>query len=223
MRKFLFITLLFISNTLALAQTELKGVMGIYFLSVPSMQDYINQSGLASSNNQLVSFVSSVEFAVEGGFFLSKSFEITLEVAYQIYSFNDVKPQGKDELSFNNLMPSLMGYYVLSGDGYNFKFGGGAGVRFVSVDETRNTSVAKTNYSSVGFGTILRIEGNTLLGGNVYANIGADIRYDVNGEPENALGKKLAYRSQNENENVNFNTLSIGVRLGITYIIGGND
>ncbi|MCH7771688.1 MAG: hypothetical protein IIA49_11850 [Bacteroidetes bacterium] len=93
----------------------------------------------------------------------------------------------------------------------------------MSVDETRNTSVAKTNYSSVGFGTILRIEGNTLLGGNVYANIGADIRYDVNGEPENALGKKLVYRSQNENEIVNFNTLSIGVRLGITYIIGRND
>jgi len=221
MRKFLFVTLFFISNTLALAQTELKGVMGIYFLSVPSMQDYINQSGLASSNNQLESFVSSVVFAGEGGLFLSKSFEITLEAAYQIYSFTDVKPQGKDELSFNNLMPSLMGYYVLSGDGYNFKFGGGVGVRFVSVDETRNTSVAKTNYSSFGFGTILRIEGNTLLGGSVYANIGADIRYDINGEPENAQGKKLVNIIRKEN--VNFNTLSIGVRLGITYIIGGND
>jgi len=220
MRKFLFVTLLFISNTLALAQTELKGVMGIYFLSVPSMQDYINQSGFASSNNQLESLVSSVVFAGEGGFFLSKSFEITLEAAYQVYSFTDVKPVGKDELSFNNLMPSLMGYYVLSGDGYNFKFGGGVGIRFVSVDETRNISVAKTNYSSVGFGTILRIEGNTLLGGNVYANIGADIRYDINGEPENN-GEHLFNIIQNEN--VNFNTLSIGVKLGITYIIGGID
>ena len=221
MKIFIFVTLFFVSNILALAQIELKGVMGIYFLSVPSMQDYINQSGLTSSNNQLESFVSSAEFAVEGGFFLSKSFEITLEVAYQIYSFTDVKPQGKDELSFINLMPSLMGYYVLSGEGYNFKFGGGVGIRFVSVDETRNTSVAKTNYSLVGFGTILRIEGNTLLGGNVYANMGADIRYDVNGEPENAQGKNLINIIQNEN--VNFNTLSIGVRLGITYIIGGND
>lgn len=220
MRKFLLVTLLFISNTLTLAQTELKGVMGIYFLSVPSMQDYINQSGFASSNNQLESFVSSVVFAGEAGFFLSKSFEITLEAAYQVYSFTDVKPEGKDELNFNNLMPSLMGYYVLSGDGYYFKFGGGVGVRFVSVDETRNISVAKTNYSSVGFGTILRIEGNTLLGGNVYANIGADIRYDINGEPENN-GEHLFNIIQNEN--VNFNTLSIGVKLGITYIIGGND
>ena len=220
MKKHLFITIILLSNTLAFAQVELKGTMGIYFASIPSMQDYINQSGLASSNNQLESFVSSVVFAGEGGLFLSKSFEITLEVAYQLYSFSDVKPQGKDELSFNNLMPSLMGYYVLSGDGYNFKFGGGAGVRFVSVDETRNISVAKTNYSSVGFGIVGRIEGNTLLGSSIYANIGADVRYDVNGEPEN---NAAPLRNNLLNENVNFNAFSVGVRLGITYIIGGND
>jgi len=221
MRKFSLVTILLL-NTFAFGQVELKGTMGIYFFSAPSMQNYINQSGLASSNNQLESFVSSVVFAGEGGLFVSKSFEITLEAAYQIYSFTEVKSVGKDELSFNNLMPSLLGYYVLSGDGYNFKFGGGVGVRFVSVDATRNISVEKTNYSSVGFGTILRIEGNTLLGGNVYANIGADIRYDANGEPENAKGEKLINTSQN-NEPVNFNAFSVGVRLGITYIIGGND
>ncbi len=220
MKKHLFITIILLSNTLAFAQYELKGTMGIYFASIPSMQDYVNQSGLASSNNQLESFVSSVVFAGEGGLFLSKSFEMALEVAYQLYSFTDVKPEGKDELSFNNLMPSLLGYYVLNGDGYNFKFGGGAGVRFVSVDETRNISVAKINYSSLGFGIILRIEGNTLLGSSIYANIGADIRYDVNGEPENN-GTPLHNNLQNEN--VNFNAFSVGVRLGITYIIGGSN
>lgn len=223
MKKHLFVTIILLSNTLTFAQVELKGTMGIYFTSIPSMQDYVNQSGLASSNNQLESFVSSVVFAGEGGLFLSKSFEMALEVAYQLYSFTDVKPEGKDELSFNNLMPSLMGYYVLSGDGYNFKFGGGVGVRFVSVDETRNISTAKTNYTSTGYGFVVRVEGNTLLGSSIYANIGADIRYDENGEPENAKGEKLVNRSQNENENVNFNAFSVGVRLGITYIIGGNN
>ncbi|MCH6574791.1 MAG: hypothetical protein IH795_06245 [Bacteroidetes bacterium] len=143
-----------------------------------------------------------------------------LEVAYQLYSFSDVKPQGKDELSFGNLMPSLMGYYVLRGDGYNFKFGGGVGVRFVSVDETRNINTAKINYTSTGYGFVARVEGNTLLGSSIYANIGADIRYDVNGEPENN-GTPLHNNLQNEN--VNFNAFSIGVRLGITYIIGGNN
>ena len=69
----------------AFPQTELKGVMGINFHSIPSMQDYINQSGLASPDNQLGSFVSAVIFAGEGGLFLSHSFELTLEAAYEIY------------------------------------------------------------------------------------------------------------------------------------------
>ncbi len=90
MKKHLFITIILLSNTLAFAQYELKGTMGIYFASIPSMQDYVNQSGLASSNNQLESFVSSVVFAGEGGLFLSKSFEMALEVAYQLYSFTDI-------------------------------------------------------------------------------------------------------------------------------------
>jgi len=44
------------------------------------------------------------------------------------------------------------------------------------------------------------------LSDNVYANIGGDIRYDLNGKPNLIT-----------NENVNLNTLSLGVRLGVTY------
>lgn len=220
MRKIFIAVFLLLLSHQVMAQIELKGVMGINFLSIPSMQDYVNQTRLASSENQIGSFVSAVIFAGEGGLFLSQSLELTLEVAYQIYSFSEVKPEGKDELSFNNTMPTLLGYYVLNGDGYNFKFGGGAGIRFVSVDETRNISVEKINYSSIGYGAILRIEGNTLLGGSVYANVGAEIRYDVNGEPEN---NGTALYNNIVKENVNFNTFSVGVRLGITYIIGGDN
>lgn len=220
MKKIFLLTFFLLFANSVFSQTELKGVMGINFHSIPSMQDYINQSGLASPDNQLGSFVSVVIFAGEGGLFLSRSFEMTLEAAYEIYSFTDVKLEGKDELAFNNFMPSVLAYYVIMGEGYNFKFGGGAGVRFLSVNETRNISVAATNYSSVGFGTILRAEGNTLLGGSVYANIGFEIRYDINGEPDNN-GKHLYNHILNEN--VNFNAFSAGVRLGITYIIGENN
>jgi hypothetical protein len=219
MKKLLFITIILISNTFAFAQIELKGVMGIYFSSIPSMQDYINQSGLAS-NNQLSSFVSSVMFAGEAGVFISPDFETTLEVAYQLYSYSNGSTDGQYELTFSNLMPTVFAYYVIAGTGYNFKFGGGLGARIVNVDESiPATGITKT-YNSVGYGIVGRIEGNTLLGGSVYANIGADIRYDVNGEPENN-GTPL--RNNLQKENVNFNAFSLGVRLGITYIIGGNN
>jgi len=219
MKKHLFITIILLSNTLTFAQIDLKGTMGIYFASIPSMQDYINQN-YAPSDDQLSSFVSSVMFAGEAGVFISPSFETTLELAYLLYSYTNGTSGGQYELTFSNLMPTVFAYYVIAGTGYNFKFGWGLGPRFVNVDESPPARFS-TTYNSVGYGIVGRIEGNTLLGSSVYANIGADIRYDVNGEPENASGEKLVYTSQNEN--VNFNAFSVGVRLGITYIIGGNN
>jgi hypothetical protein len=219
MKKKLFITFILLSNTFAFAQYELKGVMGIYFTSIPSMQDYINQSGLAS-NNQISSFVSSVMFAGEAGIFISPNFQTTLEAAYQLYSYTNGSSEGQYELTYSNLMPTVFAYYVLAGTGYNFKFGGGLGVRFLNVGESLPATGFTTNYNSVGYGIVGRVEGNTLLGGSIYANIGADVRYDVNGEPENN-GTPLYNNLQKEN--VNFNAFSVGVRLGITYIIGGDN
>ena len=200
MKKYLFITIVLLSNTFAFAQFELKGTMGIYFASIPSMQDYINQSGLAS-DNQLSSFVSSVMFAGEAGIFVSQNFETSLELAYLLYSYTNGSSAGQYDLTFSNLMPTVFAYYVIAGEGYNFKFGGGLGPRFVTVDESLPATGITTTYNSVGYGIVGRIEGNTLLGSSVYANIGADIRYDVNGEPEGD-GKPLHNNLQNENVNL---------------------
>lgn len=215
---YVLIFILLFGNSL-FSQVELKGVMGINFLSIPSMQDYINQH-FAPSDAQLGSFVSAVTFAGEGGLFLSPKFLMSIETAYQIYSYTNNGLSGKYDLTYNNFMPSLLGYYVIRGEGYNFKFGGGAGVRLVSVDQSLPATGYTTTYNSTGFGLIGRIEANTLLGGSVYANIGAEIRYDINGEPDNN-GKHL-YNNVDQ-QNVNFNTFLTGVRLGITYIIGENN
>lgn len=203
----------------ASAQGELKAVMGINFMSIPSMQDYLNQN-FAPPNDKLGSFVSSVIFAGEGGLFFNENFEMTVEVAYQIYSYTTSGLGGQYDLSYNNIMPSILAYYVIAGNGYNLKFGSGLGLRFPDVDESLPATGSTITYTSTGYGVIARAEGNTLLGGDVFANIGAEIRYDVNGEPENN-GNTLTNNVQGEN--VNFNTFSLGVRLGISYRIGGSN
>ena len=218
MKKLSVLIFLLLFGNSAFAQVELKAVMGINFLSAPSMQDYLNEH-FAPSDAQLGSFVSAVIFAGEGGLYLSHNFLMSIEAAYQIYSYTSNDINGKYDLSYNNFMPSLLAFYVISGQGYNFKFGGGAGIRLVSVDETISISGTES-YNSIGYGLIGRIEANTLLGGSVYANIGAEIRYDVNGEPDN----NGTYIYNNiDNQNVNFNTFLTGIRLGITYIIGENN
>lgn len=211
-----FIAALFLVN-ISYSQVELKATMGINFLSMPSVQDYINQN-YAPSNEQVGTFSSAVIFAGEAGYFLSEEFEFTVEIPYQIFSYTKTITFGQYELAYNSLLPSVLGYYVLMGNGYNFKFGGGVGPRFVSVTETQKWNGSEVNFSSTGFGVLLRVEGNTILGGNVYANIGADIRYDINGEPEDGKGQKLVNNVQKDN--VNFNSLAVGVRLGISYLFG---
>ena len=217
MKKLLFLFFLLIAVDFSFAQIELKGTMGINFLSVPSMQDYINFS---HPDDQLGSFNSAIIFEIEGGYFLSPSFVISIDGAYQLFSYTNVSTNGKYEMVYSVIPISLLGYYVIGGNGYNIKFGGGIGPRIVNVEESLPARGTTDKYGSTGVGFIVRIEGNTLLGGNFYANLGADLRYDLNGEPENN-GEKLS--NSVYNKDVNFDTFSLGVKLGISYLIRGTN
>lgn len=220
MRNITILFFLILTSGFTLAQIELKGTMGINFLSPPSLQDYINQN-YAPSDAQLGTFNSAVIFTAEVGTFVRNNFEISLEIPYQIYSYTENVGLGQYELAYNSIMPSVMAYYVLLGNGFNFKFGGGAGPRFVSVSEKKKWQGTDESFSSIGFGGLLRVEGNTALAKNVYANIGLDLRYDVDGEPENSESEKLV--NNVKGENVNFNSFSLGVKLGISYLFRGDN
>jgi hypothetical protein len=219
MKKLFLSGYILFSINFAYAQTELKATMGINFISIPTVQDYINQS--YQPIVQLGSFSTAVIFTVEAGQFLSSNFELGLEFPYQIYSYNNNFGRGQYDLTYNSVLPSVMAYYAIVGNGYNFKFGGGAGPRFISVKESPEGLTSEVDYSSTGFGVVLRAEGNTVLSENLFANIGLDIRYDVNGEPTNSDGNKITNNVLGEN--VNFNSLSLGVKLGISYLFGVAD
>lgn len=208
------LTVLFYQISISAQQNQLRASMGIDFINAQSLIDYINQSDFASDGSQLPTFNTAVNFSGEYGKLLNESFQLSVELAYLLYSYNANNINGRYDISYDLIMPSLMGFYVVSGNGYNFKFGGGVGIRFLSVDETLPASARSENYTSKGFGAIIRAEGNTLLSGNVYANIITDIRYDINGEPNGNSGK---LRNNVLNENVNFNSLSVGIKLGISY------
>jgi len=217
MKKFFILALILFSIGYSFAQTELKATMGINFVSIPPVQDYINQS--YQPIDEVGTFNSAVIFTVEAGQFLSSNFELGLEIPYQIYSYNNNVELGQYDLTYNLILPSVIAYYALVGNGYNFKIGGGAGPRFVSVKESKKWLGSEIDYSSTGFGIIVRAEGNTVLSENVFANIGVDIRYDINGEPSDTDGNKIT----NFTENVNFNSFAIGLKLGISYLFGVAD
>jgi hypothetical protein len=187
-------------------QIDFRASMGINFVSSPSLRDYLNQNYRTGA--ELGSFNSAVNFSVESNFYISDNFAAGIEAAYELNSFAFSSDIGKRELTAVILMPSFTAYYVLSGTGYNFKFGGGVGPRFALVNET--FTLYSEDHNSVGLGFLIKADGNTLLGGNLYANIGADLRY-------NLPGSFTAGRSSGIE--VNLDSFAAGIRLGLTYII----
>lgn len=212
MKNSFILAVLMVSSSIIYPQVELRGGMGIDFASIPSLQDYINQ---LLGTELLGSMNSAIVFSGEAGYLLNENYSFGIDAGYLINSYTSVYDLGQFEFAYNILALSVMNYYVVSGEGYHFKFGGGVGPRFVFIDESLPGTGSTITYKSTGFGFILRADGNTSLGGKVYANIGADIKYDFNGEPADN-GRYLV--NTVIPENVSMNSFSLGLRLGISYL-----
>jgi hypothetical protein len=196
------------------AQTEIRGSMGIDFFSAPSLVNYINQN-YVSYANRLNSINSAVVFELEGNQGLSKNFMMGIEISYLINSFTYSVDIGQYNLSYNIFEPDLLGYYVIPGQGYEFKFGFGFGFPFVSADEYLPGTGSTTTYKSNGFSVILKGDGNTIISGNLYANINVGLKYGFNGKP--SYDNNYIQNPSSNYEKVNFNSLSFFMGLGVTY------
>lgn len=208
MKKILTLIFIIIISVISFAQNsnEVRASMGIDFVSVPSLKDYLE----LNYTDRLSDFSSAVNFSGAYGRMIGESTQLEFEIGYLLNSYNASLTDGNYDLTYSLLMPSLLYNYVLNGKGYNFKFGGGAGIRILSTVEKLPADPNEYKLSSLGYGLIMRAAGNTAIAQDVFAYISADIRYDI---------LKEAKPSTNGNTigDVNFSSLSFGVRLGISY------
>jgi hypothetical protein len=212
MKNKIFIILFILLSLPVYSQYELRGSMGINIVNTPYLVDYLQEN---YAQGEIVnSFSSAVEFGFEAGYEMEK-YQIGLEYAYEMSSFTYTFISGKYNFDYGVSSPSLMGYYLIKGTGYKFKFGGGVGPRLLSVDETKPPLAQAENYKVTGFGVVLRADGTTALGGNIYAYIGFDLRYNFIGKPENN-GQTIIMNAAKEE--LKMNSLSAGIKLGIAAI-----
>ena len=178
--------------------------MGLSFFNSNDLENYLN-SNFANQTNRLSTFNSSADFFVELGYELNDSYQLGIEYNFNIYSFNSLS--GFYNLSLNHHKPSLIGYYIIRGVGYKIKFGAGTGIRILQVEEKFQ---GVGNYSTNGFGFLLKAQGDTKLGGNLYALISGELRYDIPGEIKTLGGSTIG-----------FNSIGVGLKLGTTYYFWG--
>ncbi len=193
-------------------QYELTGGMGIAFESAPSVIDYLNYN-FAQSDQLSYAFNSAVEGFAEFDFRYSENIKLGVEYCYNYFSYSNVNTIGF-VYEFDKTIHGLtaLGYYIKEGPGYEFKLGGGLGFRYGIVEEKIYQS---ETYTATGFGMLARAQALTSLGGNVYANIGLDARYDIIGVLNNSDGN--LYNDATGLE-VDLSSLAFSVRIGVTYM-----
>lgn len=208
--KKLFYTILFVLMTLpAYSQVKVSFGMGIDLVHTSSLRDYVDYN-FYDSENELNSFNKALSILGEVDYSLSGRYQIGFEYNHSFF-FHSSDLYNNYELNFDVYKPSLIGYYVLPGDGYEIKFGAGAGYRYAVLEEK---IYSKEEFTTSGVGFLIKAAGNTALGDNFYGYICVDMRYDSLGEPEGDSGKIF---NVSTNENVNLNQFSFGLKLGVSY------
>ncbi|MDP3682530.1 MAG: hypothetical protein Q8S01_01225 [Ignavibacteria bacterium] len=203
--------LVFISVVSLQAQWQVRGSMGLNVVSMPDLRDYLN-TNFYLGDERLNEFSPAVEVGLEVGYQLEEHFQLSCELSYEYGSFTYFVI-GNNVFSYNLLQPSLLGYYTINGAGFQFKFGGGIGPRFVFASETSPYTTSLLKYSSTGFGLVGKVDGITSLGGNFFAYVGLDLRYNRNGNLSDSDGKEKI--SNVTNAALNLNSVSVGIKIGV--------
>jgi len=205
------LVLVFLMIATLQAQWEVRGSMGLNMTSMPDLKEYLN-ANYFFLNDRLAEFSPSVETGIEVGYQVKENVQLACELSYEYNSFA-FTVIGGSYFSYNLLQPSLLGYYTINGNGFQFKFGGGVGPRFIFASETSPYTTSLVKYSSIGYGLVGKVDGITSLGGNFFAYVGLDLRYNRNGNLSDSDGKEKL--NNITNAALTLNSFSLGLKVGV--------
>ena len=187
--------------------------LGVTLLRATDVVDYITSSYAPPS--RLDDFATAAEFYLAPEILLNESWGFKFEYAYLLKSSEVSLSQGVPySYSYGIHMPTALAQYLVLGQGYAFKFGGGIGYHFASYSDVSSPGGSR-EYHSTGIGLKLEAEGNTAFDDHLFAYIGVDARDNIMGELKDSKDNRLFIASRGSNAKMSF--FSIGLKLGFTY------
>ncbi len=197
----------FKDSTLA-GRWGVSGGMGVSYINAQDVVDLVS----SRANQRMPAFKAAVEFFGNLVVPVSEEWSIKCEYAYILGSYNFNSSFGSAEASFNAHMPSVIAQYSLVDEGvYNVKIGLGGGYHFGSYSETIFGS--ENTYKGKGIGTTADLEANTAFSENLYAYLGADLRWEFIGDLTDSAGKSPIV----SNLPITLHFFGLGARLGFSY------
>jgi len=191
--------------------------MGVAAHSAPSIVNYINAVAQPFPNQKVDQFNSAAEFYIVPELQVSKEWSTGIEYSLLIksYSLDDRSGFSRSEMSYEVHMPTVLVHYLLFGEGYRVKLGGGIGYHFVRFDQRFPTIGSEETLRSEGLGFKLDAIGNTKFDETFYGSIGIDLRWDFLGTLSRGGESAQVARSGGALPGMSF--FNAGVKFGITF------
>ena len=186
--------------------------MGVGLADAPGMVNYLNT--LADPSQQLQNFATAVIFFGGAALPVSDSWEAGLEYAYLFKSYTiPTYGAGTYTVFYDLTMPTATAHYVIGGNGYFLKFGGGLGYTGGSVEQKSSFYGTDTTYTSHGVGIKADAIGQTAFDEHLYAYISGALRWDLMGSPKDSRGDML----QNHGQSASLSLFAAELEFGLTY------
>jgi hypothetical protein len=191
--------------------------LGIGAHSAPSIANYINLVAQPALDQKVDQFSTAVEFYAVPELQVSREWSLALEYSLLVksYSINDRSGFSRTDMSYEVHMPSLLMHYLVFGDGYRLKFGGGFGYHFVAFNQSFPTNGSAETLRTAGLGFKLDAVGNTRFDETFYGSIGFDLRWDYLGTLKRSGETTPVAQSITNLPRMSF--FNAGVKFGITF------
>lgn len=191
--------------------------LGVAAHSAPSIVNYINAVAHPSPDQKLDQFSTAAEFYAVPELQVAKDWSLGIEYSLLIksYALQDQSGFSRSEMSYQVQMPSLLVHYLVFGEGYRVKLGGGVGYHFVQFDQRFPTNGTSETLRTGGLGIKLDAIGNTKFDESFYGSIGFDLRWDFLGTLSRSGADAQVARSTAALPQMNF--FNAGVKFGVTF------
>ena len=189
---------------------SLYGGMGIALADAPGLTSYINTLG----DPAIVSgFATDVEFFGGAEFPLSFEWAGVVEYSYLFKSYSlSIPEEGTYTIFYSMHMPTAMVHYVMTGEGYFLKFGGGIGYH-TGLLEQKDGYGNDFTYTAHGIGVKAQAVGQTAFDEHLYGYIGGDLRWELLGQLKGGGGTVPPSRGKVPS----LSMFVVGLSFGLTY------
>ncbi|MBM4161862.1 MAG: hypothetical protein FJ217_12300 [Ignavibacteria bacterium] len=191
--------------------------MGVGAHSAPSVADYVNAVAQPRTGQRLDEFTSVIEFFVAPELQMAEEWSAALEYGLLLkgYTLDDQSGYLRSDFSYQVHMPTLLLQYVLFGDGYRLKLGGGLGYHFVRFNQSYYAYGSEETFHAGGVGLKLGAVGNTQFDETFFGSIGVDLRWDFLGALKRGDGSEVIDRVTNTV--LKMNCFTLVVKFGVMF------